>query len=63
MLDKLKNSPNYRWFVVAAVSIGTFMATLDSNIVNVAMPTIASQFQTNLSMLQWINPYRGCPAG
>ncbi len=54
MLDKIKNSPNYRWYVVAAVSIGTFMATLDSNIVNVAMPTIASQFQTNLSMLQWV---------
>ena len=54
MLENMKKSPNYRWFVVAAVSIGTFMATLDSNIVNVAMPTLSGQFQTSLSLLQWV---------
>lgn len=54
MFENIRESPNYRWHIVAAVSIGTFMATLDSNIVNVAMPTISGQFQTSLSMLQWI---------
>ena len=30
------------------------MATLDSSIVNVALPTIARQFSADLSMIQWI---------
>lgn len=54
MFDNVKNSPNYRWYVLATVSIGTFMATLDSSIVNVALPTISGQFHSDLSTLQWV---------
>ena len=54
MLETIKNSPNYRWYVLATVAIGTFMATLDSSIVNVALPTISSQFHSDLSTLQWV---------
>jgi len=50
----LKSSPNYRWYILATVSVGTFMATLDSSIVNVALPTISSKLQADLSTLQWI---------
>ena len=53
-MHKIKNSPNYHWYILATVSIGTFMATLDSSIVNVALPTIAGQFSASLSMIQWI---------
>jgi len=54
MFDNIKNSPNYRWYVLATVAIGTFMATLDSSIVNVALPTISGQLNSNLSTLQWV---------
>lgn len=54
MLDNIKNSPNYRWYVLATVAIGTFMATLDGSIVNVALPTISQQLNSNLSTLQWV---------
>lgn len=54
MFDNIKNSPNYRWYVLATVAIGTFMATLDSSIVNVALPTLSGQFNSNLSTLQWV---------
>jgi len=54
MLETIRNSPNYRWYVLATVAIGTFMATLDSSIVNVALPTISSQFHSDLSTLQWV---------
>lgn len=54
MFDNIKNSPNYRWYVLATVAIGTFMATLDGSIVNVALPTISSQLHSNLSTLQWV---------
>ena len=54
MFENIKNSPNYRWYVLATVAIGTFMATLDSSIVNVALPTISTQLNSNLSTLQWV---------
>ena len=53
MFEKIKNSPDYRWYVLATITISTFMSTLDSSIVNVAMPTISHQLQADLSTLQW----------
>lgn len=53
MFQNIKNKSNYRWYVLATVSIGTFMATLDSSIVNVALPTISSQLHSSLSTLEW----------
>lgn len=52
--ETIKASPSYRWFILANVSIGTFMATLDSSIVNVALPTMSSQLKVELSTLQWV---------
>ncbi len=54
MFDNIKNSLNYRWFVLATISIGTFMSTLDSSIVNVALPTISGKLHSDLSTLQWV---------
>jgi len=50
----LKSSPKYRWYILATVSVGTFMSTLDSSIVNVALPTISGKLQADLSTLQWV---------
>jgi EmrB/QacA subfamily drug resistance transporter len=52
--SKFKNSTNYRWYILANVSIGTFMSTLDSSIVNVALPTISGNLHSDLSVLQWV---------
>jgi EmrB/QacA subfamily drug resistance transporter len=54
MFKKIKNSPNYHWFAISVVFIGTFMANLDSSIMNVALPTISSSLHCGLSILQWI---------
>ncbi|HGN1704241.1 TPA: MFS transporter [Providencia rettgeri] len=43
-----------RIFLILAVCLGTFMATLDISIVNVALPAIGSDLQANMSMLQWV---------
>ncbi len=51
---RLKASQKYRWYILATVSIGTFMATLDSSIVNVALPTISGKLNADLSTLQWV---------
>jgi len=47
-------SPRYKWFVLANVMLGTFMAVLDSTIVNVSLPKIMSSFGVGLSTIQWV---------
>ena len=42
----------YRLFAVAA--IGTFMATLDGSIVNVALPTIADELRASVDLVSWV---------
>jgi len=54
IVSTLKSSPRYRWFILATVSVGTFMSTLDSSIVNVALPTISGKLHADLSTLQWV---------
>ena len=41
-------------FAVAAVYLGTFMATLAISIVSVALPAIQADLGTSLSGLQWV---------
>ena len=43
-----------RLFLILAVCLGTFMATLDISIVNVALPAIGRDLDANMSMLQWV---------
>ena len=43
-----------KWFILSAVACGTFMATLDSSIVNVALPSITAALHTNLAMSRWV---------
>ena len=50
---KIKKKPYYKWIVFFVVSVGTFMATLDSSIVNVALPTISKAFGVGKGPLQW----------
>ncbi len=53
MLDNIKDSPDYRWYIIGVVFIGTFMATLDSSIINVAMPTLRDKLGVKLPIAQW----------
>lgn len=42
------------WLVFSVTAMGTFMATLDSSIVNVALPEITSKLGTDISVTQWV---------
>ena len=44
----------YRWWVLANVMIGTFMAVLDATIVNVALPKIMGTFGIDIDTAEWI---------
>lgn len=53
-LAALHGKNYYKWLVLINVSIGTFMATMDSSSVSVALPTIAGSFHIPLTTVQWV---------
>jgi MFS family permease len=42
------------WRTFSVVAVGTFMATLDGNIVNVALPTMGAELGASVGDLQWV---------
>lgn len=42
-----------RWWALAALSLGLFMASLDNTILNVALPTLARVLGASTDQLQW----------
>lgn len=54
-LNLEQTSQTNKWVVLGIVAIGVFMATLDSSIVNISLPSIASFFKIPLSgSIEWI---------
>src|SRR5580658_3519949 len=47
-------TPRTRWVALAAVSLANFMAYLDNNVTNVAIPTIQRDLHLSPAGLEWI---------
>jgi len=43
-----------KWYVLAAVSMGILLATIDGSIVNVALPTLVDTFGSNFAQVEWV---------
>lgn len=43
-----------KWYVMAAVAMGIFLATIDGSIVNVALPTLIDTFQAEFHLVEWV---------
>ena len=43
-----------KWYVMAAVAMGVFLATIDSSIVNLALPTLVRELHTDFPTVQWV---------
>ena len=43
-----------KWYVMMAVGMGVFLATIDGSIVNVALPTIIKAFNTDFATVEWV---------
>ena len=50
----LTRSPNFKYWVFGALAIGIFASVVDHGSVNVALPTIAEEFNTDLPTIQWV---------
>jgi len=44
----------YKWLVMAAVMVGTFMAVLDATIVNVALSKLMATFGVSVDRVEWV---------
>ncbi|MEG6584702.1 MFS transporter [Dendrosporobacter sp. 1207_IL3150] len=54
MKEKLQSLSYYRWLIFGVTVLGTFMATLDASIVNVALPIISGELGSQLTTVQWV---------
>ena len=44
-----------KWLVLATVSVGILLATIDGSIVNVASPTLVEELDTTFNVIQWVS--------
>lgn len=52
--SRLREHPRYRWLVLVTVAGGLMMAILSSSIVNIALPTITSEFGSSITTMTWV---------
>lgn len=45
---------SYKWILLANIMMGTFMAVLDSTIVNVGLPKIMASFGVGIDKVEWV---------
>lgn len=43
-----------KWYIMAAVAMGVFLATIDGSIVNIALPTLAKDLKVDFSVVEWV---------
>ncbi|MBU0675794.1 MAG: MFS transporter [Proteobacteria bacterium] len=48
------HNPPHKWKIFLLVAVGVFMSTLDSSMVNIALPTILKDFHSTLPATEWI---------
>ncbi|GAB4475854.1 MAG: MFS transporter [Anaerolineae bacterium] len=43
-----------KWLALIGIGLGVLMATLDSSIVNISLPTLVEELNTTLATIQWV---------
>lgn len=53
-MQEQRHDELYQWMALSVVIIGTFMAILDTSIVNIAIPKLMAVFGSSLDDVKWI---------
>jgi MFS family permease len=53
-LDASIHGPNHKWWALATVALGTYMSTLSTSVVNIALPTILRDLRSDLATIEWV---------
>lgn len=48
-----RNSLIHENLIILVTSLGMFLSTLDTGIINVALPTLTNVFDSNLTIMMW----------
>ncbi|OPY38317.1 MAG: putative transporter [Methanoregula sp. PtaU1.Bin051] len=48
------HNPTSQKIILALISLAAFMATLDTSIVNISLPTIADSFHVDMGLVSWV---------
>ena len=54
MPPTLRRSPSYKYLALGTVGIGIFGSVVDYGSVNIALPTVADYFTTDIPTVQWV---------
>lgn len=49
-----KQKPSHRWWVLAAIGVGTFMSALDGSVVNTVLPVLGQSLHTGVAGIEWV---------
>ena len=49
----MKEGSSYKWIVLGNIMIGTFMAVLDSTVVNTGLPVIMGTLGADINVAEW----------
>lgn len=49
-----KTDYSRKWWVMASVAMGVFLATIDGSIVNIALPNLVADFNMPLAVVEWV---------
>jgi MFS family permease len=53
LMESTANSVN-KWGVLVAIGMGTFMAALDTSVVNTVLPVIGKSFNETITSVEWV---------
>jgi EmrB/QacA subfamily drug resistance transporter len=54
MFSTTTRGANYKWWAFGAITVGTFASVVDYGSVNIALPSIAGHFGTDIPTVQWV---------
>ncbi len=54
MLSRSRSGQSNKWWIFAAIAVGTFVSVVDNGSVLVALPEIERYFQSDLPAVQWV---------
>ncbi len=52
--SEVESKSSRRWLVLTAVGVGSLLGSLDSSVVNIALPTIRRSFGTEVATAEWV---------
>lgn len=54
MATPSNGSPQTKWWAMLGIGLGVLMFTIDTSIVNIALPTLVQELNTSFALIQWV---------